>query len=55
MADTGKYPKELKIGYLTRLQRPGKPKVPPENLRPVILLSILKKHIPYMCNFLKPN
>ena len=41
--ETGNYPKELKIGHLTPIQKPGKPKGPPENLRPIILLSILRK------------
>ena len=36
--ETGNYPKELKIGHLTPIQKPGKPKGPPENLRPIILL-----------------
>ena len=40
---TGNYPKELKIGHLTLIQKPAKPKVPPENLRPIILPSILRK------------
>ena len=33
----------LKLGLLTPLQKPGKQKGPPENLRPVILLSTLRK------------
>ena len=43
IASTGKYPDEIKHGLLTPLQKPGKPKGPPENLRPVILLSTLPK------------
>ena len=43
MAETGNYPKEIKTGHLTPLQKPGKTKGPPENLRPVILLSTLRK------------
>ena len=43
IAETGEYPKEIKLGQLTPLQKPGKPKGPPENLRPVILLSTLRK------------
>ena len=39
----GQYPKEISQGLLTPLQKPGKPKGPPENLRPVILLSVLRK------------
>ena len=42
-AETGIYPEELKSGLLTPLQKPGKEKGPPENLRPVILLSTLRK------------
>ena len=41
--ETGNYPKELKIGQLVPLQKPGKKKGPVENLRPIILLSILRK------------
>ena len=43
IAETGEYPNEIKLGQLTPLQKPGKPKGPPENLRPVILLSTLRK------------
>ena len=43
LAETGDYPKEIKSGLLTPIQKPGKPKGPPENLRPVILLSTLRK------------
>ena len=43
IAETGEYPKEIKLGQLTPLQKPGKPKGPPENLRPVILSSTLRK------------
>jgi len=43
IAETGIYPKELKQGLLVPLQKPGKPRGPPENLRPVILLSTLRK------------
>ena len=42
-AKTGKHPEELIAGILTPLQKPGKAKGPPENLRPIILLSILRK------------
>ena len=41
IAETGEYPKEIKLGQLTPLQKPGKPKGPAEKLRPVILLSTL--------------
>ena len=43
VVETGEFPKELKIGLLVPLQKPGKKKGPPENLRPVILLSTLRK------------
>ena len=43
IAETGEYPEEIKSGLLTPLQKPGKEKGPPENLRPVILLSTLRK------------
>ena len=43
MAETGKYPTEIKQGILTPLQKPGKKPGPPSNLRPIILLSTLRK------------
>ena len=43
MAATGDYPKEIKTGVLIPLQKPGKKKGPVANLRPVILLSLLRK------------
>ena len=42
-ARSGNYPEELVAGILTPLQKPGKTKGPPENLRLIILLSILRK------------
>ncbi len=42
-AQSGKYPKEIKLGQLTPLQKPGKKAGPPSNLRPIILLSLLRK------------
>ena len=42
-ATSGDYPKQLKQGILTPIQKPVKEKGPPENLRPIILLSILRK------------
>ena len=42
-AKDGNPPDELKIGILTPLPKPGKKKGPPENLRPIILLSVLRK------------
>ena len=43
MAKTGNFPKEIKIGCLVPLQKPGKKKGPPDNLRQIILLSILRE------------
>jgi exonuclease III len=43
MAKTGDYPKEIKTGILVPLPKPGKPQGPPKNLRPIILLSIIRK------------
>ena len=43
MASTGKYPKQINQGILIPLQKPGKRPGPPSNLRPIILLSVLRK------------
>ena len=43
MAATGDYPQEVKKGILIPLPKPGKKQGPPQNLRPIILLSILRK------------
>ena len=43
IAKTGKHPKEMKIGQLVPLQKPGKKRGPVSNLRPIILLSVLRK------------
>ena len=43
IAETGDKPLELSLGQLIPLPKPGKPKGPVKNLRPVILLSILRK------------
>ena len=43
IAKSGEYPSELKHGILVPLQKPNKKKGPVENLRPIILLSILRK------------
>ncbi len=40
---TGNHPKELSEGILIPLPKPGKKKGPPGNLRPIILLSMLRK------------
>ena len=42
-ARTGNHPKELNEGIITAIQKPGKPKGPIENLRPITLLSMLRK------------
>ncbi len=42
-AKSGGYPEELVAGILTPIQKPGKTEGPPDNLRPIILLSILRK------------
>ena len=43
MAETGKHPEEINTGILTPLQKPKKKQGPCENLRPIILLSMLRK------------
>ena len=43
IATTGEYPNEVKTGILIPLPKPGKKQGPPQNLRPIILLSILRK------------
>ena len=43
VAETGTYPQELKHGLIIPIQKPGKQKGKVENIRPVILLSILQK------------
>ena len=43
ICEKGDYPEEIKTGILTPLPKPGKPKGPVQNLRPVILLSVLRK------------
>ena len=43
IAKTGTFPKEIKEGILVPLPKPGKPQGPPENLRPIILLSVIRK------------
>lgn len=43
IASSGEFPKELNQGLLAPLQKPGKPKGPTENLRPIILFSIFRK------------
>ena len=43
VAETGESVVELVLGCLRPLQKPGKTKGPTENLRPIILLSVLRK------------
>lgn len=43
IAKTGQVPEEITDGILVPLQKPGKKKGPPSNLRPVILLTTLRK------------
>ena len=43
MAEAGDIPKEVKYGTLKPLQKPNKAKGPPSNLRPITLLSSLRK------------
>jgi len=43
VAETGEKTIELSLGKLIPLPKPGKPKGPVKNLRPIILLSILRK------------
>ena len=43
LAATGKHPNEIMHGTLRALQKPGKAKGPTSNLRPIILLSVLRK------------
>ena len=43
MAETGIFPQQIKKGILIPLQKPGKKQGPPSNLRPIILLSTLRK------------
>ena len=42
-AATGEFPIELVLGIITALQKPRKKKGPIENLRPITLLSVLRK------------
>ena len=43
IACKGDCPKEITQGLICALQKPGKPKGPPQNLRPITLLSVLRK------------
>ena len=43
MAETGEHPEEINLGILPPLHKPGKAKGERKNLRPIMLLSILRK------------
>ena len=43
ITESDSFPDELKLGILTPIPKPGKAKGPPENLRPIILLSVIRK------------
>ena len=43
IAATGKHLNEITLGILRTLQKPGRPKGPTSNIRPTILLSVLRK------------
>ena len=43
IADTGIYPDDITEGILVPLPKPGKPKGPPENIRPIVLLTSIRK------------
>ena len=43
IAKAGKYPAEIKSGTLAPITKPGKKQGPPAYLRPIILLSIIRK------------
>jgi len=43
IAETGEPPSEISQGILIPIPKPGKPQGPPANLRPIILLSTLRK------------
>ena len=43
IARTGEHPNEINQRVITWIQKPGKPKGPIENLRPITLLSMLRK------------
>ena len=43
----GEYPTELTTGLLATMQKPGKQKSQPENIRPIILLCLQKNSYNY--------
>ena len=49
VAETGEFPKEIKLGLLTPLQKPGKPKGPPEKFKTnFTVINSPKKYSPYV-------
>ena len=45
IAATGKHSNEIRRGIFRAQQKPGKPKGPTSNIRPIIILSILRKKL----------
>ena len=45
IARTGEHPNEINQRVITVIQKPGRPKAPIENLRPITLLSMLRKFL----------
>ena len=43
ISETGEYPSELTLGTVIPIQKPGKQKGPVKNLRPITLLSMVRK------------
>ena len=43
ISEIGEHPPELTLGIITPLQKPGKQKEPVQNLRPITLLSMIRK------------
>ena len=43
ISETGEHPLELTLGIITPIQKPEKPKGPVYNLRPITLLSVIRK------------
>ena len=41
--ETGEHPPELTLGIIMPIQKPEKPKGPVQNLRPITLLSMIRK------------
>ena len=45
ISETGEHPPELTLGIITPIQKPGKPKGRVQKLRPITLLSIIRKDL----------